>query len=157
MTTKAKEILVSTLEWHFKKLHDAANFAEDCSNALSFHAEELKKFDLTDEQTNAISKLDDAINQWTSKFSTIAEKMQSVESQYLDHLSEDKTKCVLIEEVPTYAKNEIPNTFQMSEKLFGIGYYEMEGDPYGAKEHKKNSILCNSYCVIDIICCMLKR
>jgi len=83
--------------------------------------------------------------------------MQSVESQYIDHLSEDKTKCVLIEEVPTYTKNEIPNTFQMSEKLFSIGYYEMEGDPYGAKEHKKNSILCNSYCVIDIICCMLKR
>lgn len=136
MTTTAKDILVSTPEGRFKKLHNAANFAEDCSNALAFHAEELKKFDLTDEQTNAISKLDDAINQWTSKFSTIAEKMQSVESQYLDHLSEDKTKCVLIEEVPTYAKNEIPNTFQMSEKLFGIGSYEMEGDPYGAKEHK---------------------
>ena len=24
----------------------------------------------------------------------------------------------------------------MSEKLFDIGYYKMEGDPYGTKEHK---------------------
>ena len=145
MTTKIKEILVSTLEGRFKKLHDAANFVEDCSNALAFHAEELKKFDLADEQTNAIDKLNDSINTWTDKFSTLAEKMQSVESQYIDHLSEDKTKCVLIEEVPTYTKNEIPNTFQMSEKLFSIGYYEMEGDPYGAKEHKytREAILNN--------------
>ena len=145
MATKTKEILVSTLEGRFKKLHDAANFVEDCSNALAFHAEELKKFDLTDEQTNAIDKLNDSINTWTDKFSTLAEKMQSVESQYIDHLSEGKTKCVLIEEVPTYTKNEIPNTFQMSEKLFGIGYYKMEGDPYGTKEHKytRETVLTN--------------
>ena len=136
MTTKTKEILVSTLEGRFKKLHDAANFAEDCNNALAFHSEKLMQFELTTKQVNAICKLNDSIGVWTDKFSLLAEKMQSVESQYIDHLSEDKTRCVLIEEVPTYAKNEIPNTFQMSEKLFGIGYYEMEGDPYGAKEHK---------------------
>jgi len=136
MTTKIKTISVSTLERRFKKLHDAANFSEDCSKALIFHTEELKKFDLTDEQTNAIRELDDFIGVWTDKFSILAEKMQSVEAQYLDHLSQDRSTCALIEEVPTYAKNEIPNTFQMSEKLFGIGYYEMEGDPYGAKGHK---------------------
>lgn len=145
MTTKIKEILVSTLEGRFKKLHDAANFAEDCSNALAFHSEELMQFELTTEQVNAICKLNDSIGAWTDKFSILADKMQSVESQYIDHLSEDKTKCVLIEEIPTYAKNEIPNTFQMSEKLFGIGYYEMEGDPYGTKEHKytREVVLCN--------------
>ena len=145
MTTKTKEILVSTLEGRFKKLHDAANFAEDCSNALAFHAEELMQFGLTTEQVKAICKLNDSIGAWTDKFSILADKMQSVESQYIDHLSEDKTKCVLIEEIPTYAKNEIPNTFQMSEKLFSIGYYEMEGDPYGAKERKytREAILNN--------------
>jgi len=136
MTTKTKEILVSTLEGRFKKLHDAANFAENCSNALAFHSEKLMQFGLTTEQVNAICKLNDSIGAWTDKFSILADKMQSVESQYIDHLSEDKTRCVLIEEVPTYTKNEIPNTFQMSEKLFDIGYYEMEGDPYDAKEHK---------------------
>ena len=145
MTIKTKEILVSTLEGRFKKLHDAANFTEDCSSALAFHSEELMQFELTTEQVNAICKLNDSIGSWTDKFSILAEKMQSVESQYIDHLSEDKTKCVLIEEVPTYTKNEIPNTFQMSEKLFSIGYYEMEGDPYGAKEHKytREAILNN--------------
>ena len=136
MTIKTKEILVSTLEGRFKKLHDTANFAKDCSNALAFHSEELMQFELTTEQVNAICKLNDSIGSWTDKFSILAEKMQSVESQYIDHLSEDKTKCVLIEEIPAYAKNEIPNTFQMSEKLFDIGYYKMEGDPYGTKEHK---------------------
>ena len=136
ITIKTKEILVSTLERRFKKLHDAANFAEDCSNALAFHSEKLMQFELTTEQVNAICKLNNSIGFWTDKFSILADKMQSVESQYIDHLSEDKTRCVLIEEVPTYAKNEIPNTFQMSEKLFDIGYYKMEGDPYGTKEHK---------------------
>lgn len=145
MTIKTKEILVSTLEGRFKKLHDAANFAEDCSNALAFHSEKLMQYELTTDQENAICKLNDSIGAWTDKFSKLAEKMQSVESQYIDHLSEDKTKCVLIEEIPTYAKNEIPNTFQMSEKLFGIGYYKMEGDPYGTKEHKytREVVLCN--------------
>ena len=145
MTIKTKEILVSTLEGRFKKLHDAANFAEDCSNALAFHSEELMQFELTTEQVNAICKLNDSIGSWTDKFSILAEKMQSVESQYIDHLSEDKTKCVLIEEIPTYTKNEIPNTFQMSEMLFDIGYYEMEGAPYGAKGHKytREAILNN--------------
>ena len=136
ITIKTKEILVSTLERRFKKLHDAANFAEDCSNALAFHSEKLMQFELTTEQVNAICKLNNSIGFWTDKFSILADKMQSVESQYIDHLSEDKTKYVLIEEIPTYAKNEIPNTFQMSEKLFDIGYYKMEGDPYGAKGHK---------------------
>jgi hypothetical protein len=136
ITIKTKEILVSTLERRFKKLHDAANFAEDCSNALAFHSEKLMQFELTTEQVNAICKLNNSIGFWTDKFSILADKMQSVESQYIDHLSEDKTKYVLIEEIPTYAKNEIPNTFQMSEKLFDIGYYKMEGDPYGTKEHK---------------------
>ncbi|WP_024993533.1 hypothetical protein [Phocaeicola paurosaccharolyticus] len=136
ITIKTKEILVSTLERRFKKLHDAANFAEDCSNALAFHSEKLMQFELTTEQANAICKLNNSIGFWTDKFSILADKMQSVESQYIDHLSEDKTKYVLIEEIPTYAKNEIPNTFQMSEKLFDIGYYKMEGDPYGTKEHK---------------------
>jgi hypothetical protein len=145
MTTKIKEILVSTLEGRFKKLHDAANFAEDCSNALAFHSEELMQFELTTEQVNAICKLNDSTGSWTDKFSKLAEKIQSVESQYIDHLSKDKTKCVLIEEIPTYAKNEIPNTFQMSEMLFDIGYYKMEGDPYGAKGHKytREAILNN--------------
>ena len=145
MTIKTKEILVSTLEGRFKKLHDAANFAEDCSNALAFHSEKLMQFELTTEQVNAICKLNDSIGSWTDKFSILAEKMQSVESQYIDHLSEDKTKCVLIEEIPTYAKNEIPNTFQMSEMLFDIGYYKMEGAPYGAKGHKytREAILNN--------------
>lgn len=136
MTIKTKEILVSTLERRFKKLHDAANFAEDCSNALAFHSEKLMQFELTTEQINAICKLNDSIGAWTDKFSIFTNKMQSVESQYIDHLSENRTKCVLIEEVPTYAKNEIPNTFQMSEKLFDIGYYKMEGGLYGTKEHK---------------------
>ena len=145
MTIKTKEILVSTLEGRFKKLHDTANFAKDCSNALAFHSEELMQFELTTEQVNAICKLNDSIGSWTDKFSKLAEKMQSVESQYIDHLSKDKTKCVLIEEIPTYAKNEIPNTFQMSEMLFDIGYYKMEGDPYGAKGHKytREAILNN--------------
>ena len=96
MTTKIKEILVSTLEGRFKKLHDAANFAEDCSNALAFHSEELMQFELTTEQVNAICKLNDSTGSWTDKFSKLAEKIQSVESQYIDHLSKDKTSIVFV-------------------------------------------------------------
>ena len=54
ITIKTKELLVSTLERRFKKLHDAANLAEDCSNALAFHSEKLMQFELTKEQVNAI-------------------------------------------------------------------------------------------------------
>lgn len=142
---KINEILVSTLEGRFKKLHDAANFAEDCIKAIAFHAEELRSNKLTPEQDNIINELDKAVEIWISKFSVLAEHLQTVEAQYFDHLSEDKSKCVLIEEVPTYGKNEIPNTFQMSEKLFSIGFYEMDGDPYGAKTktYTKEVILTN--------------
>lgn len=43
MATKTKEILVSTLEGRFKKLHDAANFVEDCNVTLAFSCRRTQK------------------------------------------------------------------------------------------------------------------
>lgn len=136
MTTKAKEIKVSTLQGRFNKLHDAVNYAEDCSKAIAFHADRLAEGDCPDPQTKAISVLDDAIGEWCEHFVALASEMQKVESQYMDYLSDDHQRCRLIEDVPAYAKGEIPDTFQMSEKLFKIGYYEMEEDLYGVKNHR---------------------
>lgn len=130
---KTKEILISTLENRFKKLHVALVFAEDCGNALAFQAENLIDFEITDEQAIAITDLMNSMKTWTQKFAVLAEKMQVIEAKYYNHLSVNKTKCALIEEIPSYGKNDIPNTFQLSEKLLEIGFYEVEGDPYGTK------------------------
>jgi hypothetical protein len=143
MTTKAKEILTSTLEGRFKKLHDAANFAEESCKAIAFHAEELKQFEISEEQYIIIEKMDSVIDIWCNKFVHLAEQTQEVESIYWENLSEDKSKCVLIEEVPSYSKTEIPNIFQMTEKLFDIGYFKIDGISEPNQHFSKEGILAN--------------
>lgn len=128
MSAKTKEILISTLESRFEKLHDVAILTEDCLNAVDFLADKLQTFDISAEQKNAIAELSGAVELWNDKFTTLAEKMQSVESQYYDNLSADKSKCALIYEVPSYAKKDIPNVSNLLEKFYMVGYYEVDDD-----------------------------
>lgn len=143
MAKKVKEIQISTLEGRFKKLHDAANFAEENCRAIAFHVDELNHFDLLEEQIQIIDRLKVDIEEWCNKFVRLAEQMQDIESQYWDCMTEDKTKCILIEDVPTYSKSEIPNIFQMTEKLFEIGYYSMDGSTVQNHQFSKETILLN--------------
>lgn len=143
MPTKLKEIQTSTLEGRFKKLHDAANFAEECCRAIAFHVNDLQPDTLSCEQKVEIEGLQSDIENWCDKFVRLASQMQDIEAEYWTHLSDDKTKCALIEEVPTYSKTEIPSTFQMTEKLIDIGYYSIDEAIQSNHNFSNSTIISN--------------
>ncbi|MCL3854171.1 hypothetical protein M1P97_23065 [Parabacteroides sp. GYB001] len=143
MSTKLKEIQTSTLESRFKKLHDAANFAEESCKAIAFHINDLQPDSLSAEQSAVIENLRLDIENWCKKFVRLASQVQDIEAEYWNHLSDDKTKCTLIEEVPTYSKTEIPNIFQMTEKLFEIGYYSIDGAIQNNRTFSDYTIISN--------------
>lgn len=128
MVTKSKEVQSATLESRFKKLHDVAHFAEENGKAICFHVEDLEQFALSEEESTTVENLKSDLDNWCGLFVRLAGQMQEVESKYWDTLSEDKSKCILIEKVPSYTKNQIPSFFKMTEKLFDIGYYTMDDD-----------------------------
>jgi hypothetical protein len=129
---KNKIIKTATLEKRFEKLHNAANYTEECVRAIVFHAARLSQKEQSDIQSNAYQKMAEAIEEWCGKFAKLGSDMQEVESKYYEHLSPDNTECEQIEVVPNFMKNgyATPDTFQVDAKLFEIGYYELEGDPY---------------------------
>ena len=134
---KNRTIKTATLQKRFEKLHIAANYAEDCAKAIVFHSDRLCVPEQSKEQVAACMKLSEGINSWCEKFAQLGSAMQDVENQYYSHLQNDNTECELIEEVPNYKKYGyvVPDTFPIEAKLFEIGYYELEGDPYSVAEH----------------------
>lgn len=126
-----KTIKIETLEKRFEKLHSAANNAEVCAKAIVFHASRLLP------QSEAFVNMREAVEEWQSKFSRLASALQKAGSSYYAKLSGDGKSCELIEEVPNFKKRGFttPNTYQIEVKLFEIGYYELEGDPYAVSNH----------------------
>ena len=143
MATKLKEVSTSTLEARFKKLHDAANFAEESCKAIAEQADELKQFDLSVEQLTIIENLESDIELWRNKFARLATQMQEVESQYWNNLTEDKSKCVLIEEIPTYPKGDIPSIEQMEIALLEIGHGVFDDEAESSVQFSREEILSN--------------
>jgi hypothetical protein len=123
--TKAKVINTAILNKRFEKLHNAANYAEECAKAIAYHAERLSSMDQSDIQAKAYDKMCDAIDEWCQKFARLGSDTQKVENQYFEHLQNDNIECELIEDVPNYSKNgySTPNTYQVEAKFFEIGYY----------------------------------
>jgi len=132
---KKKMIKTSTLEYRFNKLHNAANYAEDCCKAIVFHSDRLLQLQPTPEQEERIAEMQQSIEEWCDKFASLASEMQKAESLYFDHLSDDKTKVELFEEIPS-PSGAIPDYFKIEGKLLDIGYIDVEGDPYKVEERK---------------------
>jgi len=118
---KKRLIKISTLEYRFNKLHNAANYAEDCCRAIAFHSDRLRPLQPTSEQEEKIAAMQQSIMEWCNKFALLASEMQKVESKYFDHLSDDKTRVVLFEEIPS-PTGAIPDYFKIESKLFDIGF-----------------------------------
>lgn len=138
--TKTKIIKTATLKKRFEKLHNAANYAEECAKAIAFHAERLCSMNQSDILAKAYDKMCDAIDEWCQKFARLGSDTQKVESLYFEHLQNDNTECELIEDVPNYSKNgyATPDAYQVEAKFFEIGYYKLEGDPYGVETRNFN-------------------
>jgi len=134
---KNKTIKTTTLQGRFEKLHLAANYAEECAQAIAFHANRLCVADQSAPQAAAYMQMTEDINNWCDKFAQLASSMQSVEEKYYAHLQNNNTECELIEEVPSYKKHgyAVPDSFSVDDMLFEIGYHELEGDPYLVAEH----------------------
>lgn len=131
-----KTIKIETLEKRFDKLHKAANYAEECGKAIVFHAARLSQLELTSGQMKAYNDMEEAVEQWCDMFAKLASAMQEVEGKYYDQRVND-SDCELIQAVPSFKKNgyTVPETFPIDAKLFDIGYYELEGDPYNVAKH----------------------
>lgn len=132
-----KTIKTATLEKRFEKLHNAANYAEECVKAIVFHAERLSQEEQSNVQSGAYLKMSAAIEEWCDKFAKLGSAMQKVESLYYEHLTNNNTECEFVDAVPNFKKYgyATPDSFLVEAKLFEIGYYELEGDPYSVSTH----------------------
>lgn len=128
---RKRHIKIETLERRFEKLHKAANCAEECAKAIVFHASRLSP------QSEAFVNMREAVEEWCGQFAELGSALQKAESRYYAKLSNDGKNCELIEVVPNFKKRGFatPNAYQVEAKLFEIGYYELEGDPYAVSKH----------------------
>ena len=126
---KTKIIKTETIERRFKKLHTLAEFAQESCKAIVFHAERLANLMPTEEQKTACLEMKVSINEWCDNLNILNSTMKATEEMYYKHLSADGTSCKVIEAIPVCPKGYMPNTFQMTEVFYRVGYYVIEGDP----------------------------
>lgn len=134
--TKTKIIKTATLEKRFEKLHNAQTMQKNVLRLLHIKLSDLVQWiNQTFRQRRT-----DAIDEWCQKFARLGSDTQKVESQYFEHLQNDNTECELIEDVPYYSKNGYAtlDAYQVEAKFFEIGYYKLEGDPYGVEKRYFN-------------------
>jgi len=77
-----------------------------------------------------------SINEWCDNLDILDSTMKATEAMYYKHLSADGANCEVIESIPVYPKEYMPNTFQMAEAFFRVGYYSIEGDPFKIAERE---------------------
>lgn len=140
---KTKVIKTETLERRIKKLHTMAEYAQESCKAIVFHAGRLANLMPTDEQKNACQEMIASINDWCNSMKILDSTMKATEAMYSKHLSSDGKSCEVIEAVPVCPKGFVPNTFQMTEIFYRVGYYVIEGDPFktGQREYTATDIL----------------
>ncbi len=140
MTTKT--IKISLLEKKFKKLHTMVDFAKESCQAILFHTKRLEDLKPTEEQKVAYQEMNKSIKVWVNKLNILDSTMRATETMYFKQKSTDDC-CDAIETVPSCPKGYMPNTFQMTEAFYRVGYYVIEGDPLK---------LCNKeYTIEDIM------
>ena len=142
---KTKMIKTEILERRFKKLHTMTEFVRDCCKAIVLHADRLANLMPTEEQESAHKNMIISINEWCDNLDILDSTMKATEAMYYKHLSADGTNCEVIESIPVYPKEYMPNTFQMTETFYRVGYYVIEGDPLklGNKEYTVEDIMKN--------------
>lgn len=138
-----KVIKISTLEDRFRSLHYLTGNAEELINAMMWHAQKLDDMEPTDEQSLAITLMNQNVEEWNDDFAKLASEMQSVEGRYFDHLKDGGEKVELIEDIPSCASDIVSNLsheMTLCEQLYTIGYVTMEDgtDPYGVKDRVIN-------------------
>ena len=133
---KTKMIKTEILERRFKKLHTMTEFVRDCCKAIVLHADRLANLMPTEEQESAHKNMIISINEWCDNLDILDSTMKATEAMYYKHLSADGTNCEVIESIPVCPKGYMPNTFQMTEAFFRVGYYSIEGDPFKIAERE---------------------
>ena len=142
---KTKLIKTETLERRFKKLQTMADFAQESCKAIVFHAGRLAHLVPTEEQQRAYQEMVSATNRWCEHFSILDSTIKATEEMYYHHLTADGKCCEVIEAIPMLRKAYMPNTFQMTDTFYQVGYYTIEGDPFkvGNKEYTVADIMKN--------------
>lgn len=142
---KTKLIKTETLERRFRKLQMMADFAQESCKAIVFHAGRLANLVPTEEQKSAYQEMVSAINRWCEHLSILDSTIKATEEMYYKHLTADGKCCEVIEAIPLLHKNYMPNTFQMTEAFYRVGYYQIEGDPFkvGNKDYTTTDIMKN--------------
>jgi len=127
-----KPIKVSILERRFKQLNNVANFADVSAQAIVMHS---KLLNISQREIVYRSMLK-AIDSWREIFPILFDNFSKTESLYYATLNENKDSCLLIEKIPTIKKREAPNAFEITDRLYQIGYYKFEGDPFRVKDRQ---------------------
>ena len=142
---KTKNIKIETLERRFKKLHTIVIFAQENCKAILFHAKRLENLMPNEEQNTAYQVMIEALNNWCNDLNILVSTMEVTKTMYYKHLSTDGLNCEVMEAFPMCIKCYVPNTFLMSEALYRVGYYEIEGDPFkiGEREYSAAEIMKN--------------
>ncbi len=140
---KTKMIKTEILERRFKKLHTMTEFVRDCCKAIVLHADRLANLMPTEEQESAKKNMIISINEWCDNLDILDSTMKATEAMYYKHLSSDGKSCEVMESIPVCSKGFVPNTFQMIEVFYRVGYYVIEGDPFktGQREYTSTDIM----------------
>lgn len=133
---KTKMIKTEILERRFKKLHTMTEFARDSCKAIVLHADRLANLMPTEEQKSAHKNMIISVNEWCDNLDILDSTMKATETMYYKHLSADGMNCEVIESIPVCPKGYMPNTFQMTEAFYRVGYYAIEGDPFKISERE---------------------
>ena len=131
-----KPIKISILERRFKLLNNAAIFADVSAQAIVMHS---KLLNISQSEVDNIEKylaMLKTIESWRIIFPKLSESFSITESMYYKTLNKARDSCLLIEKVPVIRKREAPNAFEITDKLYQIGYYKLEGDPFRVKDQQ---------------------
>lgn len=142
---KVRTIKTETLKRRFKKLYTIVDFIQESCKAIILHSKLLESQGYTEEQKIAYMEMIASTKEWYDKVHILLSNIKTIEEMYYKNISIDGLECEVIETIPICNNGYGPNTFQMSEVLFRVGYYNIEGDPLklAKREYTITEILKN--------------
>ncbi len=124
----AKTIKFQTLEKRYEKFHDVLTLTSDCAGAIAHQACILMDSHPGDERTPSTQDMVNQIDVWCEQFAVIGSAVADAEGKYLDKLSGDSVE--LIAPVPAFSHINLPDGYRVTDLMFRVGYYKVDGDPY---------------------------
>lgn len=127
--TKFRNIRRATAVKRFDRLSKAAFYANECIQAMMCQL-----------------GTKEMLTEWVETVHAFQDELSRIKALYYSQVESEDLLCETVERIPQIRNNMMPNIFQMSEKLYQVGYYQTEGFRLGhATPNSKADIINNVY------------